>query len=61
MPVPLKSIKKGEFFRIPGGKAVYIRGDYDRSAKRYECCRFDDINAFRMFKGEKLVETGFTF
>lgn len=61
MPVQLRTVKKGDFFRLPGGKAVYVRGDYDRSEKRYECYRFDDINAFRMFKGEKLVETGFTF
>ena len=61
MPVPLKTVKKGDYFRLVGGKSVYVKGDYDRSSKKYECCRFDDANAFRLFKGDKMVDAEFTF
>lgn len=62
----IKELKKGEFFTIkpienPTEKQVYIRGDYDRSTKKYSCGRFDDICYEREFKGDKVVYTGFTF
>lgn len=62
----LKELKKGEYFTIkpienPTEKQVYIKGDYDRSAKNYECQRFDDINEFRSFSGNKQVYRDFIF
>ncbi len=62
----LKELKKGEYFTIkpienPTEKQVYIKGDYDRSAKNYECTRFDDISEFRNFSGNRQVYTDFTF
>lgn len=62
----LKELKNGEFFTIkpieePKESQVYIRGEYDRSEKKYECGKFSDISAFRMFKGDKEVYVGFTF
>lgn len=44
----LRELPKGAFFRrIIGGKVtkgIYIKGDYDRTTKRYEVCKVDDIN-----------------
>lgn len=62
----IKDLKKGEFFTLkpidePKESQVYIRGDYDRSEKKYECGKFSDISAYRMFKGDKVVYTDFTF
>lgn len=62
----IKELKKGEYFTIkpidnPTEKQVFIRGDYDRSEKKYECGRFDDISYSRLFKGDKEVYTDFTF
>lgn len=62
----IKELKKGDFFTIkpienPRESQVYIRGDYDRSSKKYSCSRFDDINNEREFKGDKVIYTEFVF
>ncbi|MBR0340959.1 MAG: hypothetical protein IJH64_01645 [Oscillospiraceae bacterium] len=62
----VKQLKRGEWFTLkpienPTESQVYIRGDYIRETKRYECQLFDDISAFRYFKGDKEVFTEFTF
>lgn len=62
----IKDIKKGEFFTLkqidnPTEKQVYVRGEYDRSEKKYECWRWDDICSTRLYKGDKEVFVDFTF
>ena len=62
----LKDLKKGEYFTLkpmenPKESQVYIRGEYDRSEKKYDCGRFDDVSYSRLFKGDKEVYTDFTF
>lgn len=62
----IKDLKKGEFFTIkpleyPTEKQVYIRGEYDRTDKKYCCGKFSDISVSRMFDGNKEVYTDFTF
>ena len=67
-PKKIKDLKKGEFFCLRDPKyldtmdesRVWIRGDYDRSTKRYECSRFDDLGNDSEYKGDKVVYTGFT-
>lgn len=62
----LKELKKGEFFTLkpieePNEKQVWIRGDYDRSEKRYETTRFSDFCDSTLRKPTTKVYTGFTF
>lgn len=62
----LKDLKKGEFFtrkpiEYPKESQVWIRGEYDRSTRRYECTRFDDCCRTMMIPGNKDVFTEFTF
>lgn len=62
----VKQLKKGDFFtrkpiENPTEKQVFIRGEYDRSARRYECTRFDDISSQIYLKGDKEIFTDFTF
>ena len=62
----VKDLKKGDFFtkkqiEYPNDRQVWVRGDYDRTEKRYECYRFDDINDVRYISGGKEVYTDFTF
>ena len=45
----LIDLRKGDFFTVkdlqePKESQVYIKGNYDRTSKAYECCKFDDIN-----------------
>ena len=56
----IKDIKKGEFFTLkaisePKESQVYIRGEYSREAKKYNCYKFDDVNNERLFDGNKEV------
>lgn len=62
----IKDLKIGDYFTIkpieePKETQVYIRGEYDRSSKKYCCGRFDDISYSRDFSGNKVVYTEFTF
>ena len=62
----IKELKKGQYFTKkaidePTEKQVWIRGDYDRSQKKYECVRFDDICQCCYLKGSVEVFTDFTF
>ena len=65
-PVQLKSLKKGTLFTKkpldnPTARQVFVRGDYDRSSKRYDCERFSDMCDTVSLKGETLVYTDFVF
>lgn len=62
----IKALKKGEYFTIkaidePKESQVYVRGEYDRTEKKYWCEKFSDISSGRWFKGDKEVFTDFTF
>ena len=62
----VKQLKKGEFFTRkpidhPTEKQVFIRGEYDRASKKYECTRFDDISSAVYLRGDKEIFVDFTF
>lgn len=65
-PKKLKNVKQGEYFTLrpiaePKESQVYIRGEYDRYKKKYECIKFSDMCNSRLFKGDKKVYTDFIF
>lgn len=62
----LKDLKIGEYFTLkpieePKENQVYIRGEYDRNEKKYECGKFSDISYTRYIDGNREVYTDFTF
>ena len=62
----LKELKKGDYFckkeiNYPKESQVWVRDEYDRSAKKYFCHRFSDINDTQLIKGDKEVFTDITF
>jgi len=59
--VQIKALKKGELFRLVGKNAVWVKGDFERSLKKYSASAWDDMNKERFIKGVTLVEVGFTF
>ena len=63
MKTTLKDIKKGEFFRLTDSETatVYIKGDYDRSERKFEVSKFYDMNDFKFMNGTRTVFIGFTF
>ena len=63
-PRKLKNLKRGEYFTLrpvaePKESQVYIKGEYDRYEKKYECIKFSDMCNPRLFKGDKEVYTDF--
>ena len=62
----LKELKVGSWFTLkpiedPKASQVYIRGEYDRESKKYDCGKFSDISYSRLLKGDTEVYTDFTF
>lgn len=62
----LKDLKRGEYFTLkpitnPSEYQVCIKGDYDRSVKKYDCSCFHDISLNRYIDGNRIVYTDFTF
>ena len=62
----LKELKKGDFFTLkpienPTERQVLIKGEYDRTSKRYICYRFHDISESVLRDGNRTVYTDFTF
>ena len=60
MNMKVKDLKKGDYFTMkplekPKENQVYIRGDYDRSSKKYSCEKFSDTCSERFFDGNKEV------
>lgn len=64
----VRFIPIGEYFSLvtdhgkkPTRKTVYIRGEYDRSVKKFDCGYFDDISRNRYFRRDTLVTMDMTF
>lgn len=59
----LSQIKAGEFFmRKPDSKKVYVRAEYCRDVKKYQCDDTTDVwgNGLQL-KGSTVVYIGFTY
>ena len=58
----LKELPQGEFFkRKENSKKVYMKEDYYRPEKKYQCGDFEDIGYAIYLKGETLVFVDFEF
>lgn len=62
----LKDFKKGEYFTLknveyPNDSQVWIKGEYDRSLRAYECTNFSDISRFKYITGNTYVYDEFIF
>ena len=62
----LRSLEKGEFFtkkpvEFPKESQVWVKGDYVRSLKAYECYKWEDVNHVGYISGKTLVYTDIVF
>lgn len=53
----IKQVKKGDYFRFKDDEnaPIWVRSDYNRSTKKYECYKYEDVNHFLECKGERKV------
>lgn len=52
---PIQRLKKGDIFKTTKNNVIYVYDGYNRSTKKYDAFRSDDINAFRSFKKDTPV------
>ena len=62
----IRELKKGDWFTLkpidePKASQVWVRGEYDRSTKRYSVTSWDDVNRELFLKGSREAFTEFTF
>ena len=62
----VKDLHRGDLFckrpiACPNERQVWVRGDYDRSTRRYSCTRWGDICDEQLLPGTREVFTAFTF
>ncbi len=64
----LKDLKKGDFFLRtprpcpePKPSQVWVKGEYDRSLKAWECYKWEDVNHTGYISGKTMVQTDFVF
>ncbi len=62
----IKELKKGDFFTRkpisePSERQIWVRGEYDRSCKRYEVHKWSDVNYIAYLKGNQEVFDDFIF
>lgn len=65
-PKCLKNVKPGRFFTrrpidAPKESQVWVRCNYDRILKKYECINWADIGRTVYLKGDTKVYTDFIF
>ena len=52
----VRDVKKGELIQLkPDAKKLYVKGDYDRTFKKYRIDDWDDISRDRLVDGSRLV------
>ena len=51
----VKSIKKGDLFRLIPNGPIWVRGEYERSLKKFSCYKYDDVNKETFLKGDRMV------
>lgn len=57
----IAQIKNGEIFRLTENGPEWVRGEYDRTDKKFECSKWDDVNHSSYMKGTRKVFVGFEF
>ena len=59
--VNIEQLSKGEYFKVVGGQTVYVMGEYNRFAKKYQFSKHSDISFCGGKKKGTKVLIGFTF
>jgi hypothetical protein len=60
--ITIKQVKSGDYIkRKADSKTVYVRGDYIKALKGFECADVSDMNKTIIIKSDKLVFVGFTY
>lgn len=59
----IKELASEEFFRLSESETapVWVRGEYNRSTRKYECYKYEDVNTWSEFNGSRMVFAGFEY
>lgn len=55
--IELKTLKSGEYFRLKNNEIapLWVRGEYERSSRKYSTYKYDDVNHETLRKGSVKV------
>lgn len=66
--IKLRDLKEGDYFCLKSlgekeakDSQIWIKGEYDKSSRKYSCTKFSDVNHEHLFDGNKLVFIDFIF
>jgi hypothetical protein len=57
----IEKVKKGDYFRMPNKKTVYVFDGYNRHTRKYSYYKYHDVNSFGEKKKGTIVEINFDF
>ena len=59
----LRNVKQGYFFRLSNSDTapVWVRGDYNRSSKKFDAYKYNNVNYWNEFRGSRIVFVDFEF
>lgn len=59
----IRDMELGEFFRLSASDhaPVWVRGEYNRSTRKYECYKYDNVNYWSEFNGTRVALTDIEF
>lgn len=59
----LRNVRRGEFFRLANSESapVWVRDDYNRSTKKFEAHKYDNMGTWVNFSGSRAVYVDFSF
>lgn len=61
--IEMRRVKRDDFFRLANSESapVWVRDEYNRSSKKIEAYKYDNVNYWSEFKGSRLVYVDFVF
>ena len=61
--IEMRRVKRGEFFRLANSESapVWVRDDYNRSSKKFEAHKYDNIGIWADFSGSRAVYVDLSF
>lgn len=65
----IRDIPRGEYFvttsispdETPDERCVWVRGEYNRSSRKYECYKWEDVNHTHEFDGSNGIHRFYFF
>lgn len=57
IPIKVNQINQGTYFYLTNNESapMWVRGEYNRFAQKYECHKYDDVNHEKLLSKNRVV------